>query len=83
MRKSVKVRTIIFDIINEIHQKNKNFDESFVNLTLNLKFSSPSVPFEKLPNEDTLGAVITNSYLFARLSPLFVIFATNVSMFAI
>ena len=35
MRKSVKVRIIIFDILNEIHQKNKNFDESYVNLTQN------------------------------------------------
>ena len=37
MRKSVKVRIIIFDILNEIHQKNKNFDDSFLYLTQNLK----------------------------------------------
>ena len=37
MRKSVKVRVIIFDILNEIHYKNKNFDESFLNLTQNLQ----------------------------------------------
>jgi len=37
MRKSVKVRLIIFDILNEIHYKNKNFDESFLNLTQNLQ----------------------------------------------
>ena len=36
MRKSVKVRVIIFDILNEIHYKNKNFDESFLNLTQNI-----------------------------------------------
>ena len=36
MRKSVKVRLIIFDILNEIHYKNKNFDESFLNLTQNI-----------------------------------------------
>ena len=39
MRKSVKVRIIIFDILREIHQKNKNFDDSFLNLTQNYKFS--------------------------------------------
>ena len=33
MRKSVKVRLIIFNILNEIHQKNKNFEESFLYLT--------------------------------------------------
>jgi 16S rRNA (cytosine967-C5)-methyltransferase len=37
MRKSVKVRVLIFDILNEIHQKNKNFDDSFLYLTQNLK----------------------------------------------
>ena len=37
MRKSVKVRLIIFDILNEIHHKNKNFDESFLHLTQNLQ----------------------------------------------
>ena len=37
MRKSVKVRLIIFDILNEIHYKNKNFDESFLYITQNLK----------------------------------------------
>ena len=37
MRKSVKVRVLIFDIINEIYQKNKNFDESFLYLTQNDK----------------------------------------------
>ena len=39
MRKSVKVRTIIFDILNEIHQKNKNFDDIFLNLTQNSKLN--------------------------------------------
>ena len=37
MRKSVKVRLLIFDILNEIHQKNKNFDDSYFYLTQNLK----------------------------------------------
>ena len=37
MRKSVKVRVLIYDILREIHQKNKNFDETFINLTQNLK----------------------------------------------
>ena len=36
MRKSVKVRVLIFNILSEIHQKNKNFDESFIGLTQNL-----------------------------------------------
>ena len=40
MRKSVKIRIIIFDILNEIHQKNKNFDESFLYLTQNLQLIS-------------------------------------------
>ena len=39
MRKSVKVRVLIFDILREIHQKNKNFDDSFSYLTQNLKLS--------------------------------------------
>jgi len=38
MRKSVKVRIVIFDILNEIHKKNKNFEESFLFLTNNKKF---------------------------------------------
>ena len=37
MRKSVKVRLLIFDILNEIHQKNKNFNESFLFFTQNLQ----------------------------------------------
>jgi 16S rRNA (cytosine967-C5)-methyltransferase len=39
MRKSVKVRIIIFDILNEIHQKNNNFDDSFFYKTQNLKLN--------------------------------------------
>ena len=39
MRKSVKVRIIIFDILNEIHHKNKSFDNSFLFLTQNLRFN--------------------------------------------
>jgi 16S rRNA (cytosine967-C5)-methyltransferase len=37
MRKSVKVRVLIFDILREIHQKNKNFDDSFLYLTQKIK----------------------------------------------
>ena len=37
MRKSVKVRVLIYDILIEIHQKNKNFDDSFLYLAQNLK----------------------------------------------
>ena len=40
MRKSVKVRVLIFDILNEIYEKNKNFDDSFVTLTQNYKFNN-------------------------------------------
>jgi 16S rRNA (cytosine967-C5)-methyltransferase len=43
MRKSVKVRIIIFDILNQIHQKNKNFDESFLSLTQNFKLNDQDV----------------------------------------
>jgi len=39
MRKSVKVRIIIFDILNEIHLKNRNFDDSFLYLTKNLRLN--------------------------------------------
>ena len=39
MRKSVKVRLIIFDILNEIHQNNKNFEESYLFSTKNSKLS--------------------------------------------
>ena len=39
MRKSVKVRVIIFNILNEIHEKNKNFEDSFIDLTQNLNLN--------------------------------------------
>lgn len=39
MKKSVKVRIIIFQILNEIHQKNKNFDDSLSNLNQNFKLN--------------------------------------------
>ena len=39
MRKSVKLRIIIFDILNEIHQKNNNFDESFLYYTQTSKLN--------------------------------------------
>jgi len=39
MKKSVKVRIIIFNILNEIHHKNKNFDESFLSSTKNQKLN--------------------------------------------
>ena len=39
MRKSVKVRLIILDILNAIHQNNNNFDESFSFSTKNQKLS--------------------------------------------
>ena len=52
MRKSVKVRVLIFDILNEIHQKNKNFDESFLNLThkLNLSDQNKSMVYNVVLN---------------------------------
>ena len=37
MRKSVKVRILIYDILNDIHQNNKNFDDSFEYLTQNIE----------------------------------------------
>ena len=43
MRKSVKVRIIIFQILNEIHQKNKNFDDSLVNLNKNFKLNDQDI----------------------------------------
>ena len=39
MKKSVKVRILIFDILNEIHQKNNNFDDSFSKLTQKQKLN--------------------------------------------
>ena len=39
MRKSVKVRIIIFNILNEIHEKSKNYDESYLYLTQNLRLN--------------------------------------------
>ena len=39
MRKSVKVRILIFDILNEIYHKNKNFDDSFLYLTQNMNLN--------------------------------------------
>ena len=43
MRKSVKVRIIIFQILNEIHQKNKNFDDSLLNLNKNFKLNDQDI----------------------------------------
>ena len=39
MKKSVKVRKIIFEILYEIHQKNINFDESYINFTKNISIN--------------------------------------------
>ena len=39
MKQSVKIRIIIFEILNEIHHKNKNFDDIFLYLTQNLKLN--------------------------------------------
>ena len=39
MKKSVKVRKIIFEILFSIHQKSINFDESFLFFTKNISFS--------------------------------------------
>ena len=38
MKKSVKVRKIIFEILCEIHQKSINFDESYINFTKKNEF---------------------------------------------
>ena len=60
MRKSVKIRVIIFNILNEIHHKSKNFDDSFLYLTQNLK----------LTNQDT--SIIYNVVLNSIRNNLFV-----------
>ncbi len=39
MKKSVKIRKIIFEILYEIYQKNVNFDESFLNFTKNINLT--------------------------------------------
>ena len=39
MKKSVKVRKIIFEILMNIHLKNKNFEESFLFSTKNLSLN--------------------------------------------
>ena len=39
MRKSVKLRILIFDILNKIHHKNQNFDESYTSLTKKIKLN--------------------------------------------
>jgi len=36
MKKSVKIRKIIFEILFEIYQKNINFEESYINFTKNI-----------------------------------------------
>ena len=60
MRKSVKVRIIIFDILNEIHQKNKNFDESFLNLTQNPKLNDQD---KSMIYNITLNSIRNNLYI--------------------
>lgn len=39
MKKSVKIRKIIFEILYEIHQKSMNFEESFSNFTKNISLN--------------------------------------------
>ena len=60
MRKSVKIRTIIFDILNIIHLKNKNFDESLLYFTQNFT----------LNNQDT--SMIYNIVLNSLRNNLFI-----------
>ena len=40
MKKSVKIRKIIFEILSEIQQKNINFEKSFINFTKNISLNS-------------------------------------------
>ena len=40
MKKSVKIRKIIFEILSEIQQKNINFEESFVKFTKNISLNN-------------------------------------------
>ncbi len=66
MRNSVKVRILIFDILNEIHQKNKNFDDSFLNLTQNYKFNDQdksmiyNIVLNSIRNNFYVNKILTN-----------------------
>ena len=68
MRKSVKVRILIFDILNEIHQKNKNFDESFLNLTHNNKFNDQD---RSMIYNIVLNSIRNNLFIFKILTIFF------------
>ena len=67
MRKSVKVRVIIFDILNEIQQKNKNFDESFLYLTQNLNLNKQdksmiyNIVLNSIRNNLFINEILNNS----------------------
>ena len=62
MRKSVKVRALIFEILNEIYQKNKNFEDSYVKLTQNNKLLHENIVDKKItydPPEVRFTKVLT------------------------
>ena len=65
MRKSVKVRIIIFDILNEIHQKNKNYDESYLNLTQKLRLNDQD---RSMIYNITLNSIRNNLFIDQILS---------------
>ncbi|MDC0193264.1 RsmB/NOP family class I SAM-dependent RNA methyltransferase, partial [Pelagibacteraceae bacterium] len=65
MRKSVKVRILIFDILNEIHQKNKNFDDSFIYLTQDLKLDERD---RSMIYNIVLNSIRNNFFIFTILN---------------
>ncbi len=73
MKKSVKIRIIIFDILNEIHHKNKNFDDSFLNLTQNFTLNDQdksmiyNVTLNSLRNNLFIQKIL-NNFLHKRTS---------------
>ena len=65
MRKSVKIRKIIFEILNEVHQKNINFDESYLNFTKNISLNDQE---RSMVYNVTLNSIRNNYFIQSILN---------------
>ena len=60
MKKSVKIRKIIFEILYDIHQKNVNFDEGFLFFTKNISLNDQD---RSMIYNITLNSIRSNFYI--------------------
>ena len=61
MKKSVKIRKIIFEILYDIHQKNVNFDEGFLFFTKNISLNDQD---RSMIYNITLNSIRSNFYIY-------------------